>query len=76
VPQLARTQLYAYADHGRIWNIDPALGTPSTAHGSSVGAGLRLATPKDQFAADLSAAKAVDGPRDDWRFFLTLTTKH
>jgi hemolysin activation/secretion protein len=76
VPALARTQLYGYADHGRIWNIDPALGTPSTAFGTSVGAGIRLATLKDLFAADLSAAKAVDGPRDDWRFFFTLTAKH
>lgn len=76
VPQLARTQLYGYADHGRIYNIDPALGTPRSAQASSLGAGLRLATPKDQFAADLSVAKAVEGPRDDWRFFVTLTAKH
>jgi hypothetical protein len=27
-------------------------------------------------AAHVSAAKAVDGPRDDWRFFLTLSAKH
>src|SRR5207248_4994865 len=28
IKQLTRAQLYAYADHGQIDNIDPARGTP------------------------------------------------
>src|SRR6476659_10158746 len=28
IKQLTRAQLYAYADHGETYNIDPALGTP------------------------------------------------
>ena len=28
IKQLTRAQLYAYADHGEVYNIDPAAGTP------------------------------------------------
>ncbi len=76
LPALPRTQLYGYADQGWLFNRAPALGTPKESQATSVGAGIRLATVKDLFNADLSAAKAVDGPRDDWRFFFTLTAKN
>ncbi len=38
--------------------------------GASAGAGVRLGW--QHFSADLSAAKAIEGPRNDWRFFFML----
>jgi len=45
-----------------------------TQHGTSVGVGGR-AEWDGIFSADLSVAKAVEGPRDDWRAFLILAAK-
>ena len=74
ITHLTRAQLYAYADHGEVYNIDPAAGTPRMQHGTSAGAGLR--TEWDTiYSADLSLAKAVEGPRHDWRAFLILGAK-
>src|ERR1041385_3432208 len=66
VKQLTRAQLYAYADHGETYNIHPAAGTPVHQHGSSVGGGGRVEW-EGTYNADLSVAKAVEGPRADWR---------
>ena len=74
IKRLTRAQLYAFADHGHIYNIDPAVGTPKEAHGTSAGAGVRFAW-EDIYTADLSVAKAVEGPRDDWRAFVILGAK-
>jgi hemolysin activation/secretion protein len=73
--QLTRLQAYAYADHGQVYNNLPALGTPLSQSGTSVGAGVRAAW-EDTYTADLSVAKAVEGPRDDWRAFIILGAKH
>jgi len=75
IKQLTRAQLYAYADHGETYNINPAAGTPMHQHGSSVGGGGR-AEWEGMYSADLSVAKAVEGPRDDWRVFLILGAKY
>ncbi len=75
IKQLTRAQLYGFADHGQVYNIDPAAGTPSTQHGTSAGAGARVAW-MDNYSADLSVAKAVEGPRNDWRVFLILGAKY
>ena len=53
----------------------PALGTPLSQSGTSVGAGVRAAW-EDTYTADLSVAKAVEGPRDDWRAFVILGAKY
>jgi hemolysin activation/secretion protein len=74
IKQLTRAQLYAYADHGEVYNIDPAAGTPRMQHGTSAGAGVR-AEWETIYSADLSLAKAVEGPRHDWRAFLILGAK-
>jgi len=74
VKQLTRAQLYAYADHGEIYDINPAAGTPRMQHGTSAGAGVR-AEWETIYNADLSVAKAVEGPRHDWRMFLILGAK-
>ncbi|HEY7297858.1 MAG TPA: POTRA domain-containing protein [Xanthobacteraceae bacterium] len=79
-------QLYGYGDHGWLHNLDgtPIIGsngTSSTATGSSAGGGLRVGFPSpfspDGFlTADLSANKALEGPRDDWRFFFIVTGRY
>jgi len=74
IKQLTRAQLYAYADHGEVYNIEPAAGTPRMQHGTSAGAGVR-AEWETIYSADLSLAKAVEGPRHDWRAFLILGAK-
>jgi hemolysin activation/secretion protein len=73
--QLTRTQLYVYADHGETFNIMPDVGTPARQSGTSAGGGIRVAW-EDNYSADLQVSKAVEGPRDDWRFFLVLGAKH
>ena len=78
--QLTLAQLYAYADHGKVYNLhnianDPASGLPVSVEAGSAGGGIRLGW-MNAFTADLSAAKAVDGPRDDWRFFFILAAKY
>ncbi len=72
---LTRSQLYVFADHGEVYNMDPDVGTPRTVTGTSVGAGARLAWD-DAYTADLSVAKAVEGPRNDWRAFVVLGVKY
>ncbi len=39
--QLTRVQAYTYMDHGQVYFIDPAPGTPKTNHGTSAGLGVR-----------------------------------
>jgi hemolysin activation/secretion protein len=73
--QLTRAQLYAYADHGEVFNIMPAVGTPVRQSGTSAGGGVRVAW-EEIYSADLSVAKAIEGPRDDWRFFVVLGAKY
>lgn len=73
--QLTRAQLYAYADHGEVFNMLPAAGSPVLQSGTSAGAGVRVAW-EDIYSADLQVAKAVEGPRNDWRLFVVLGAKY
>ena len=75
VPQIAQAQLYAFTDYGRLYTREPAVGTDASTHGASAGAGLRLAVLKN-FNTDLQAAKAIDGPRNDWRFFFAVMASY
>jgi len=75
VPQIEQAQLYAFTDYGRLYTREPAVGTDASTHGASAGAGLRLAVLKN-FNADLQAAKAISGERNDWRFFFAVTAKY
>jgi hemolysin activation/secretion protein len=76
IKELTRAQIYAYADHGQTYNIDPALGTPKEQHGSSVGVGAR-AEWLGAYTADVSIAKPIDGPRrDELRAFVILGAKY
>ena len=75
IKQITRAQLYGFADHGEVYNMMPDIGTPARQTGTSAGAGIRVAW-EDTYSADLSVAKAIEGPRDDWRVFLVLGAKH
>ena len=59
----------------RSTTSQPAPGTPRLADGTSVGGGVRAAW-EDTYTADISVAKAVEGPRDDWRAFVILGAKY
>jgi hemolysin activation/secretion protein len=69
------TQLYGYGDRGWLHNLAPDVGTPRNMKAASAGGGLRVGW-LNAFTADLSAAKAVEGPRNDWRFFFILGAKY
>jgi hemolysin activation/secretion protein len=73
--QVTRLQLYAFADHGEVFTILPDTGTPARQSGTSAGGGVRFAW-EDIYTADLSVAKAIEGPRDDWRAFIILGAKY
>jgi hemolysin activation/secretion protein len=73
--ELTQAQLYGYADWGTLHNLAPDVGTPRNVNAASAGGGLRLGW-LNMFTADLSAAKAVEGPRNDWRFFFVLSAKN
>jgi hemolysin activation/secretion protein len=77
VKQITQAQLYAFADQGRVYNhnVAPNVVTPASVDGASVGGGFRLGW-QSLIGADLSVAKAIDGPRDDWRFFFILTGRY
>jgi hemolysin activation/secretion protein len=73
--ELTQAQIYGFADNGWLHNLAPDVGTPSNFKAASVGGGLRLGW-WNALSADLSAAKAVEGPRNDWRFFFILAAKY
>jgi hemolysin activation/secretion protein len=72
--QLSQLQLYGFTDYGKLWTRDAAVGTPVSAEAASAGAGLRLGWRN--FSADVQAAKGIEGPRDDWRFFFIVAAKY
>ena len=70
------TQFYGYADKGRVYLIEPAVGTAlNNQKGASAGGGVRLKW-QNYFNVDLSANKAIEGPRDDWRFFFITSARY
>jgi hemolysin activation/secretion protein len=71
---MTQAQLYGFTDWGTLHNLAPDVGTPRNINAASAGGGLRLGW-LNMFTADLSAAKAVEGPRNDWRFFFVLSAK-
>src|SRR5262245_20757016 len=78
IKELTQAQLYGFVDRGWLHNLAPVLGTPVNQDAASVGGGLRFGwqpafAPFGGFTADLSAAKGIDGPRDEWRFFFIVT---
>ncbi|RUS65184.1 ShlB/FhaC/HecB family hemolysin secretion/activation protein [Pseudorhodobacter sp. E13] len=58
--RLDYTQVYAFADAGRIGNVTPPLGTPLSDTASSAGLGMRFGTGRIGF--DISAARPLKSP--------------
>jgi hemolysin activation/secretion protein len=73
--ELTQIQYYGFIDNGWLHNLAPDVGTPRNQQAASAGGGLRLGW-WNSIAADLSAAKAVEGPRNIWRFFFILSAKY
>jgi hemolysin activation/secretion protein len=74
-PWLDTTQLYAFADYGSIYRIEPSAGTPQHDEGSSAGIGVRLGTKIASL--DLSVAKPLSGDLgNDWRFFFSASARY
>jgi hemolysin activation/secretion protein len=63
-------QLYGFANKARLYrrSTSPVGTGAATFDGASAGGGIRLGW-LNNFNVDLSAAKAIEGPRNDWRFF-------
>lgn len=74
LPRVPDAQFYVYSDVGQVFTIVPAVGTAETT-AASAGGGVRLRW-QNFVAIDLSAAKAIEGPRDDWRFFFITSIRH
>ncbi len=70
----ALAQFYGYIDYGSLHTIGATPGTPSTIRAASTGAGVRVGQI-GLFTADLSIAKAIEGPRHDNRFFFVLAAQ-
>jgi hemolysin activation/secretion protein len=75
IAQLTRLQLYGFADYGHLFELDAAPGTPASIEAASIGGGLRVEL-LDKFKTDLQVAKAVEGPRNDWRFFFVASAHY
>jgi hemolysin activation/secretion protein len=72
---LDQTQFYIFADRGWLHNLAPVAGTLKDLDGASMGGGVRLGW-WSYFSLDVSGAKAIAGPRDDWRAFFILTGRY
>jgi len=73
--EVTQVQFYGFGDNGWLHNLAPDVGTPRNQKAASAGGGLRLGW-WNAVSADLSAAKAVEGPRNDWRFFFIIGAKY
>jgi len=72
---IGQLQFYGFGDWGKTWLREAAPGTPPELSGASAGGGVRTAWLTHAMV-DLSVAKAVAGPRDDTRFFFTVTGRY
>jgi hemolysin activation/secretion protein len=73
--QISQAEIYAFTDWGHLTTLDAAVGTPADVDAASAGAGVRLGL-LNYFDTDLSVAKAIEGPRDDWRFFFIVAARY
>jgi hemolysin activation/secretion protein len=79
-PSVDQVQLYGFADYGRLWLLAPAQNAPSfgtsvNITAASAGGGVRFSL-LGQYTADFSVAKAIEGTRDDTRFFFILGARY
>jgi hemolysin activation/secretion protein len=73
--QITQFQIYTFMDGAELFDRVPSVGFPSWTHAASAGAGLRLGW-LSYANADITLAKAIDGPRDDTRLFFAVTGKY
>lgn len=73
--KLSQLQLYGFTDYGRLYTRSATATTPAYVDAASAGAGLRLGY-QSYVNVDLQAAKGIDGPREDWRFFFIAAAKY
>jgi hemolysin activation/secretion protein len=73
--QFTQAQLYVFTDGGQVFDRVPSTGFPANIHAASAGGGARFTWLANLFA-DLTVAKAIDGPREDTRFFFAVTGKY
>ncbi len=74
--QVSQAQLYTFTDGAELFtHVLPGFGTPAWQQAASAGGGLRLGWLTN-VNADLTVAKALDGPRNDTRFFFAVTGKY
>jgi hemolysin activation/secretion protein len=72
---LTQVQFYGFTDGAELFSRVPGAGFANWTHAASAGGGLRLGW-LTSINADLTVAKAIDGPRDDTRFFFAVTGKY
>jgi hemolysin activation/secretion protein len=77
VTALPNLQFYGFTDIGKLYRLSTgAVGTAAaTFTGASAGGGIRLGW-QNYLNVDLSAAKAIEGPRDVWRFFFIASMRY
>lgn len=70
-------QLYGFTDKANLYRMAIAsVGTAAaTFIGASAGGGVRLGW-QDRFNVDVSAAKAIQGPRNEWRIFFITSARY
>ena len=68
-------QVYGFTDGAELFTREPSPGLAPWSHAASIGVGGRLGW-LNSMSADLTFAKAIDGPRDDTRFFFALTGRY
>jgi len=73
--QLTQAQLYGFVDYGDLFTRAASAGTAAHVEAASAGGGLRVGV-FDKLNADLQAARAIEGQRDDWRFFFTVAAHY
>lgn len=72
---LSLAQLYGFVDWGELYTREPSFGVPAVFDAASAGGGVRIGL-FNRLTADLSVAKAIEGPIDDWRFFFIVTATY
>lgn len=73
--QITQAQLYSFTDWGELHTLQASVGTPAITDAASVGTGVRLGW-LNHIDSDLSVAKAIEGPRNDWRFFFIVAARY
>jgi hemolysin activation/secretion protein len=76
---LTQDQLYAFVDWGELYTRSPSMTfgfpPPQVVDGASAGVGIRMSW-FNRLEADLSVAQAIEGPRNDRRFFFIVSAKY